>query len=136
MDKFLHKHELQQRVYYEDTDFSGAVYHAKYLHFLERGRTETIREMDIHQGDLFHSDAPESSISFVVSDLSIKFIKSANMDNMLTVVSYITEIKGARIFWLQEIFRNDQKIISADVCVACINGKGRPRRFSKDLFTT
>jgi len=78
------EHRFACRVYYEDTDFSGSVYHASYLRFLERGRTELLRSLDIHQAAI-HSGEAGPIFGFVVRAMKIEFLKPARMDDLITV---------------------------------------------------
>lgn len=127
-------HKLTQRVYYEDTDFSGAVYHARYLHFMERGRTEFIRCKGLIQSQSYKQNMPEESVAFVVGKISIDYLKSARMDDVLTIITEPTFAKGARMILEQSIYRDKELLTKADVTVACINGNGRPRRLPESLF--
>lgn len=117
------------RVYYEDTDFSGVVYHASYLRFMERGRTELIRDLGIAQSDLFDGDVP---LAFAVRRMTIDFLKPARMDDLLTVETVPTIARGATMDLHQRILRGDEVLISADVRVACV-GAGRARRLPESL---
>jgi acyl-CoA thioester hydrolase len=78
-------HRLTQRVYYEDTDFSGFVYHARYLHFFERGRTDFIRLLGVSQGQLHAQSDPADAVAFVVRRMEIDFKSPARMDDVLTI---------------------------------------------------
>jgi acyl-CoA thioester hydrolase len=127
-------HKLIQRVYYEDTDCSGAVYHARYLHFMERARTEFIRCKGLIQSQSHKQDTPELSVAFVVGRIAIDYLKSARMDDVLTIVTEPKSAKGARMILEQRIYRGDEMLIKADVTVACINGNGRPRRLPESLL--
>lgn len=122
-------HYLTVRVYYEDTDFSGVVYHASYLRFMERGRTELIRDLGIAQSDLFDGDVP---LAFAVRRMTIDFLKPARMDDLLTVETVPTIARGATMDLHQRILRGDEVLISADVRVACV-GAGRARRLPESL---
>ncbi|MGX9979047.1 tol-pal system-associated acyl-CoA thioesterase [Methylobacterium fujisawaense] len=110
-------HRLGVRVYYEDTDFSGFVYHASYLRFLERGRTELLRELAGDQFDL-HRDA--RGLVFVVRRMSLDFIRPARMDDLLTVVTRTRALRGASMHLAQDVRRGDAVLVSADVTVACV----------------
>lgn len=110
-------HRLGVRVYYEDTDFSGFVYHASYLRFLERGRTELLRELAGDQSDL-HRDA--RGLVFVVRRMSLDFIRPARMDDLLTVVTRTRALRGASMHLAQDVRRGDAVLVSADVTVACV----------------
>ncbi|MEE7492643.1 tol-pal system-associated acyl-CoA thioesterase [Methylobacterium oryzae] len=110
-------HRLGVRVYYEDTDFSGFVYHASYLRFLERGRTELLRDLAGDQSDL-HRDA--CGLVFVVRRMSLDFIRPARMDDLLTIVTRTRALRGASMQLAQEVRRGDDVLVSAEVTVACV----------------
>jgi acyl-CoA thioester hydrolase len=122
-------HRLPIRVYYEDTDFSGVVYHASYLRYLERGRTEQLRELGVSQKVLLERD---TRLFFVVRRMAIEFLKPALMDDHVTVETRHVETRGATLDVSQRILRNDDLLVTADVTVACL-GDGRPRRIPEDL---
>ena len=126
------QHHLLQRVYYEDTDFSGVVYHARYLHFLERGRTDYLRCLGVHQGRLAEAGEDES-LAFVVRHMDIDFKSSARMDDVLEIISWCDEIGGARLVLGQRITCADRLLIAARVTVAMVNGQGRARRLPTDI---
>lgn len=119
-------HQLLQRVYYEDTDFSGLVYHARYLHFLERGRTDYLRCLGCQQSDLVAAD--EEGLVFVVHRMEIDFKQPAKMDDVLTVNTSTEKAGGAKMILNQEIRRGETLLIVAKVTIAVINRSGRPRR--------
>ena len=121
-----HGHRLTQRVYYEDTDFSGLVYHARYLHFLERGRTDYLRCLGCEQSALLTAD--EEGLVFVVHRMEIDFKSPARMDDVLTITTVTEKAGGAKMVLNQEIRRGETLLISAKVIIAVINGKRRPRR--------
>ena len=122
-------HRLSVRVYYEDTDFSGVVYHANYLRFLERGRTELLREAGVDQSVLH---AGPGGLSFAVRRINIEFIRPARMDDLLTVETATTETRGASLRMGQRVVRGDTLLLTADVHVAAIAG-GKPARLPDDL---
>lgn len=124
-------HRLFQRVYYEDTDFSGLVYHARYLHFLERGRTDYLRCLGVEQSALLTVD--EEGLVFVVHRMEIDFKAPARMDDILTVLTSTEKAGGAKMVLTQEIRRDDTLLIAARVTIAVINGSGRPRRLPEKL---
>ena len=124
-------HKLVQRVYYEDTDFSGLVYHARYLHFLERGRTDYLRCLGVEQSALLTVD--EEGLVFVVHRMEIDFKAPARMDDILTILTSTEKAGGAKMVLNQEIRRGDALLISARVIIAVINGRGRPRRLPEQL---
>src|SRR5688572_14778111 len=102
------RHHLPVRVYYEDTDFSGVVYHASYLRFMERGRTNYLRLLGADQRALFDAAAVEApGFAFVVRSMSIDFRKPARMDDVLEIVTQTAEVKGASITLYQRVMRED-----------------------------
>lgn len=124
-------HRLTQRVYYEDTDFSGLVYHARYLHFLERGRTDYLRCLGVEQSALIGID--EEGLVFVVHRMEIDFKAPARMDDVLEIRTTTTKAGGAKMVLEQEIRRDDQLLIAAKVVIAVVNRLGRPRRLPEGL---
>jgi len=116
-------HRFPIRIYYEDTDFSGNVYHAAYLKFMERARTELLRQNDIH-----HFELAKDGIAFVVAKLEISYLKPAHIDDMLEVVTQIKSAKRTRFILEQEIFCNDEILTRAAVTVVAIGANGRPVR--------
>lgn len=122
-------HSMTVRVYYEDTDFSGVVYHASYLRFMERGRTEQIRDLGVEQAELFDGDA---ALAFVVRRMTIDFLRPARMDDLLTVETTPKEARGASLSLSQRILRGEEVLVTAEVTVACVGG-GRARRIPDGL---
>src|SRR6267378_5832377 len=122
------RHHMQIRVYYEDTDFSGIVYHANYLRFMERGRSNYLRLLGADQRALFAeamSEAP--GFAFVVRSMTLEFLKPARMDDLLDIVTRPLEVKGASITLHQEVRRGDVVLLEAKVKVAFIcGGQARP----------
>lgn len=124
-------HELLARVYYADTDFSGAVYHGRYLEFLERGRSDFLRVVGVHHTDLLAGQTGEP-LFWVVRRMEIDFVAPARIDDILTISTKVAEAGKARIRMAQEIRRGETPLIAAKVEAAVINGAGRPRRFPKE----
>lgn len=124
-------HRLLQRVYYEDTDFSGLVYHARYLHFLERARTDYLRCLGVEQRQLLTID--EEGLVFVVHRMEIDFKSPARMDDILCIHTVTERAGGAKMILSQEIRCDEALLICAKVIVAVINGRGRPRRLPEGL---
>ncbi|MEP2981062.1 MAG: tol-pal system-associated acyl-CoA thioesterase [Lentilitoribacter sp.] len=127
-------HRLVQRVYYEDTDFSGAVYHARYLHFMERARTEFIRCKGLIQSESHATENPADAVAFMVGRIEIDYRRPARMDDVLTIATEPLRAKGARMVLSQKIHRGEELLIEAQVTVACVNGLGRPRRLPESLL--
>ena len=127
------RHHMPVRVYYEDTDFTGIVYHANYLRFMERGRSNHLRLLGADQRGLFEETAQEApGFAFVVRSMQIEFLKSARMDDVLEVTTEYDEIKGASITLKQQVKRGDELLVEARVRVAFISG-GRARPIPRPL---
>jgi acyl-CoA thioester hydrolase len=127
------RHVMQVRVYYEDTDFSGAVYHASYLRFMERGRSNYLRLLGADQRALFEETEREApGFAFVVRTMQIEFLKPGRMDDVLEVVTETEEVRGASVTLHQQIMRNGEVVIDAHVKVAFVSG-GRARPIPKPL---
>jgi len=127
------RHVMSVRVYYEDADFSGAVYHASYLRFMERGRTNYLRLLGADQRALFEEAQQEApGFAFVVRAMQIEFLKPARMDDVLDVVTQSHEVKGASITLHQRVMRGLDLLVEAQVQVAFVSG-GRARRIPEPL---
>ncbi|MUZ72782.1 tol-pal system-associated acyl-CoA thioesterase [Agrobacterium vitis] len=124
-------HRLVQRVYYEDTDFSGLVYHARYLHFLERGRTDYLRCLGCEQSELINAD--EEGLVFVVHRMELDFKSPARMDDILTIETITEKAGGAKMVLRQTINSGDRRLIEAKVVIAVVNKFGRPRRLPETI---
>jgi acyl-CoA thioester hydrolase len=126
-------HHMQVRVYYEDTDFSGVVYHANYSRFMERGRTNYLRLLGSDHRALFEETLDEApSFAFVVRSMAIDFFKPAFMDDVLDIVTTPNEVKGASITLLQQCRRGNDLLVEARVRVAFVSG-GKAQRIPKAL---
>ena len=126
-------HHQQVRVYYEDTDFSGIVYHASYLRFMERGRTNYLRLIGADHRALFEAAEKEApGFAFVVRHMDIHFNKPAFMDDVLDIVTTPKEVKGASVTLNQKVKRGEDLIVEADVQVAFVSG-GKAKPIPKPL---
>lgn len=105
------------RVYYEDTDAGGVVYHARYLHFFERARTELLRSLGFEQQNLFQ----EYQLAFVVKKMDIDFVKAAKLDDKLVVKTKIAKIKRASIIFEQFLYRDETLLVTCEVLVASVD---------------
>ena len=124
---------MQVRVYYEDTDFSGIVYHANYLRFMERGRTNHLRLMGAEQHALFAEAETETpGFAFVVRSMTLDFLKPARMDDVLEIVTEPAEVKGASVMLCQRVSRGEDVLVEAMVQVAFVSS-GRARPIPKPL---
>ena len=120
---------FEVRVYYEDTDFSGVVYHASYLRFMERGRTELLRSLGLSQGEIMAGRAGEV-FGFAVRAMNVEFLKPARMDDLLTIETSARAIGGASMELDQRVLRGEEVLITAEVRIACV-ANGRPARIPK-----
>ena len=117
-------HEMDVRVYYEDTDLAGIVYYANYLKFIERGRTEWVRSLGIDQGALKR----ETGLVFAVRRVEADYLRPAVFDDVLKVVTSPQKVTGARIIVSQEVRRDDEPLFQAVVTLAILTPDGRPGR--------
>lgn len=122
-------HRFSVRVYYEDTDFSGIVYHAAYLHYFERARTEFLRSVGVH-----HSELMREGLAFAVRSMQIEFDAAAQIDDLLEVETVVEEMTAARLRLDQRILRAGKVITRAKVLVVAINEGGRPARLPQPLL--
>lgn len=122
-------HILPVRVYYEDTDFSGFVYHANYLKFCERGRSDCLRLLGVHHHEL----EANSQSGFVVRQMNCDFLKPAKIDDVLEVHTRFVSATGARMMLDQQVMRGKDCLFKANVTAALINAKGRPVRFTPEM---
>ena len=122
------RHVLQVRVYYEDTDFTGIVYHANYLRYMERGRTNYLRLIGANHRALFEATEKEApGFAFVVRSMTLDYRKPARMDDILEIVTEPQEVKGASITLRQHVMRGEELLVAASVRVAFISaGRARP----------
>ncbi len=119
------EHLLPVRIYYEDTDFTGVVYHANYLRYFERGRSDFFRLAGISHSDFLELPEPTA---FSIVRMEIDFRRAARIDDALLVRTTYDSIQGARLFVSQRITRGDELIAQAQVQAVCIDLKGRARR--------
>lgn len=126
-------HTMQVRVYYEDTDFTGIVYHANYLRFMERGRTNYLRLVGADHRALFERTEEEApSFAFVVRSMKIDYLRPAYMDDLLEIRTLSREVSGASIILRQKVMRGQEVMVEAEVRVAFVS-EGRPRRIPESL---
>lgn len=121
-------HSFPVRIYYEDTDFSGNVYHAAYLKFFERGRTEFLREEGIH-----HSELAAQGIAFAVRSMEIQFDGAAHIDDLLVVTTEVASLSGARLTLRQTIAREEVILTRAVVLLVAIKTAGGPARMPQAI---
>ena len=123
----IHTHSF--RVYYEDTDLAGIVYYANYLKFIERGRTEVLRDLNIDQMAL----REDLGIVFAVRRVEADYLSAAKMDDELEVRTEVSGLGKARIVMSQDIYRNQMHLFSAKVTLACLKENGKPSRIPADV---
>ena len=124
------EHVLPVRIYYEDTDFTGVVYHGGYVRFFERGRTDFLRLAGVSHAALLERSDP---LAFTVVRLAIDFKRAARIDDALQVRTRYEAVRGPRLFIRQRILRGEELIAEAEVEAACIDLSGRARRPPADL---
>jgi acyl-CoA thioester hydrolase len=122
-------HHLPLRVYYEDTDFSGIVYHASYLRFMERGRTEFLRSSGLMQRDLH---AGPGGFTFVVRRMTIDWLKPAVMDDEIVVETSVSDVRGASMVMKQTVTRGGEKLVTGEVMVVGVRD-GKPARLPAEV---
>lgn len=123
-------HHLGLRVYYEDTDAGGIVYHANYLKFCERGRSDFLRLLGVDQGAMLQAEPP---FMFVVRRCEIDYLKPARLDDELDVVTKIVDLSRVTLTMEQTVWRGSEKLAALKVLVAAIGKAGRPARFPADI---
>ncbi|KKC40937.1 hypothetical protein WH87_01920 [Devosia epidermidihirudinis] len=122
------EHRFPVRIYYEDTDFSGNVYHAAYLKFFERGRTEFLRDLGVH-----HAELAKDGVAFAVRAMDIQFDGAAHIDDLLDVLTTVEAVTGARLSLKQTILRDGVVLTRASVMVVAINAQGAATRMPKAI---
>jgi acyl-CoA thioester hydrolase len=123
-------HFFQIRVFYEDTDFTGIVYHANYLKFAERGRTNFLRLLGVNHSELINSDEPKY---FVVYKMNSKFMGTSTIDDLLEVRSAFIGIEGIRLKIDQNIYKEEKKVFSANIEFALLDKNAKPIKFPNDM---
>ena len=123
-------HVLPVRVYFEDTDFTGLVYHANYLKFCERGRSDFVRSLGVSHKELFSSEDGSEQSAFAIAHLEIDYLRPAHIDDVLEVVSSVGEMGKATLIIHQEVRREETILARLSVKVVLVNSRGRPMRIS------
>ncbi|MEM8570978.1 MAG: tol-pal system-associated acyl-CoA thioesterase [Pseudomonadota bacterium] len=125
-------HEFRLRVYYEDTDAGGVVYHANYLCFVERARTEAFIELNLSQTGMRET----RGLLFMVRAATLDFRAPAFLEDELLVLTTVSEMGGARIEMHHELYRQGRLIVTSDVTLVCVNAEGRATRIPADIRET
>ncbi len=123
-------HVLPVRIYFEDTDFSGVVYHGAYIRFMERGRSDYLRRLGVGHDALDRGEMGEhgEALAFAVRRITADFLKPARIDDILEVETRPAHLGGARIVLSQTVRRGDDVLCTAEVTVVMINAAGQARR--------
>ncbi len=116
------------RVYYEDTDCGGVVYYANYLKYMERSRTEFLRELGIDQVSY-----QKNGIFFVVIDAHVKYRSPARYDDLLSIESSVIELSSAAVVFETKILRDKQLLVKGEVKLACIGSQGRAMKIPEKI---
>lgn len=127
----MQPHSLSVRVYYEDTDAAGIVYHASYLRFAERGRTEMLRAAGFEHAGILK----EQGVAFTVISMQINFRAAAKLDDLLTVKTEMKSVRGASMDMVQQVFRGEALLADMDVKIACIDKNGKAARLPEAVRT-
>ncbi|MDP5307612.1 tol-pal system-associated acyl-CoA thioesterase [Paracoccus spongiarum] len=122
-------HRFALRVYYEDTDLAGIVYYANYLKFIERARSEWLRDLGVDQAAM----KAEGGQVFAVRRVEADYLRPARFDDLLTVTTDLAEARPARVILSQSVLRGTETLFAARVTIACLDAQGRPTRLPPDL---
>jgi len=133
VDQQGRRHVLPVRVYFEDTDFSGLVYHGSYIRWCERGRSDFLRLMGNDHRALIDGSGGGEPSAFVVRRMAIEFLKPARIDEILEVTTRVKETTAATLVLDQRIARDGAELFTAEVMVVLISRSGKPQRLSSAL---
>lgn len=131
------RHVLPVRVYFEDTDAGGIVYHASYVRYCERGRTDFLRLLGTDARRMIDGSNSQDPAVFVVRRMNMDFIRPGRMDDLLVVETRVKELGGASIMLNQTILNDGKRLFEADVTIVLISVSGKPLRLSdrvRDAF--
>ena len=128
-------HVLAVRVYYEDTDFSGFVYHANYLRFMERGRSDFLRLIGIGHEALARGELGDRPLAFAVRRLAVEYLKPARIDDALEVETAVKQLGGASIVLSQSVRRDGIALVTAKVTVVLVDNEAKARRLPPEMRT-
>ncbi|GAA6158744.1 tol-pal system-associated acyl-CoA thioesterase [Ruegeria sp. HU-ET01832] len=124
----LKKHIFPIRVYYEDTDMGGVVYHANYLKYIERARSDYVRNIGNDQNAM-----RDAGIVWVVRKIEAEYLATAKFDDELQIETWITALSGARLTMAQRVTRGETEVFTASVTAVCMNGQGKPVRLPAEI---
>ena len=117
-------------VYYEDTDAGGIVYHANYLRFAERARTQMLKELGFSNSYFIKSPNP---VGFIVHDCALTFKRPARLEDELTIETKVTKMTGTSLFFSQIVRRGDEELVDMTIRVCAVNDRLRPTRLPEEL---
>lgn len=126
-------HILPVRVYYEDTDFGGGVYHSNFLKYCERGRTDFLRLLGVSHTDLSAGKYGGAPLGFAVAHVKSRFLRPAKIDDLLLVHTSFIKARGARLVLAQKVTIGEEVLYEADITVAMVDGQGRPARLPPEI---
>jgi len=128
-------HVLPVRVYFEDTDFSGVVYHGSYIRFMERGRSDFVRLLGVAHASLDAGDHGEP-LAFAVHRINIGFFRPARIDDLVEVTTMVKAVTGARLVLDQTVSRDGERLTEAEVTIVLITRDGKARRIPDSVRAT
>jgi len=128
-------HVMPVRIYFEDTDFSGVVYHGSYIRFMERGRSDFVRLLGVAHTSLDAGDHGEP-LAFAVHRIHIDFFKPARIDDLLEVTTTVKEVTGARLILTQTVTRDGVRLTEAEVSIVLVTREGKARRIPDSVRAT
>ncbi|MEO8650856.1 MAG: tol-pal system-associated acyl-CoA thioesterase [Hyphomicrobiaceae bacterium] len=126
-------HILPVRVYFEDTDFSGLVYHASYVRWCERGRSDYLRLIGNEHRALIEGDTGAEPAAFVVRRMRLEYLKPARIDDVLEIETRVLDAKGATLNLAQRVLRDGTVLFEAEVLVVLVSMSGKPQRINQRL---
>jgi acyl-CoA thioester hydrolase len=122
-------HDFPVRVYYDDTDAGGVVYHANYLKFTERARTEYLRVLRFENSKI----RDDYGIIIVVKNIEAEYFSPARLDDFLMVQTQVLSVKNTSFVMKQDIYRGEAQVFGMTVVLVCVNGAGRPTKIPESL---
>ena len=122
-------HISKYRVYYEDTDAIGIMYHANYISFCERGRSDLLRELGIPASELFD----KLGIGFVIRHIDCDYLKMVKLDELLSVETVVLSMKNTSFVMRQTIFCQNSAVFKMDITIVCVNKDGKPIKSPEEL---
>ena len=122
-------HKVDYRVYYEDTDALGIMYHSNYINFCERGRTEMLRDLDLPASQTHE----KLGIGFVIRHIECDYLKMVKLDDLLTVQTNVLTMKNTSFIMRQTIFCQSSPVFKMDITIVCVNAAGKPIKTPEGL---